>query len=363
MRVAQLRGRIATLARGGRYDLALDLLGDLVRADLALGLPADALLRARQVAQLARGRGEPVAGPLVVLAATLLAADAFGEAIEAAAAAIAEAHPDERPRIELMARLVGGAAQRRARVTRRRRDSCSTPRAAPPHGSARRTLAGFALAELAWVDLAEDRAAAAATCFEFAAEFLRRAHHALGARGRGARGRVLGRGERARPRDRARRDRRRRRARRESPRARRVRRRRARGSRAAQRARGGTGGVRARRRERRRARGVTASRPDRARARAGRAQARLRQVRVSDRSQPTARATSRPASSSRSSSIASARGRGSAGSCSTSSRMPSARAPLPARGELERVATAIARLGDDELAEMARGVLAELGLS
>ncbi|HET9992922.1 MAG TPA: hypothetical protein VFQ65_30510, partial [Kofleriaceae bacterium] len=33
---------------------------------------------------------------------------------------------------------------------------------------------------------------------------------------------------------------------------------------------------------------------------------------------------------------------------------------MPARGELERLASAIARLGDDELAEMARGVLAEL---
>ena len=177
MRVAQLRGRIATLARGGRYDLALDLLGDLVRADLGLGLPADALLRARQAAQLATGRGEPTAGPLIVLAATLLAADALGEAIDAASAAIAQAAPAERARIEVMARLVGGAAQRRAgRVHEARLLLDAARGAAARLGES--ALAGFALAELAWVDLAEDRPAAAATCFEFAAEFLRRAGHA-----------------------------------------------------------------------------------------------------------------------------------------------------------------------------------------
>jgi len=177
VRVAQLRGRIATLARGGRYDLALDLLGDLVRADLGLGLPADALLRARQAAQLAGGRGEPVAGPLIVLAATLLAAEAFGEAIDAASAAIAQADPDERPRIEVMARLVGGAAQRRAGRPAEARLLLDAARGAAAR-LGESALAGLALAELAWVDLAEDRSAAAATCFEFAGEFLRRADHA-----------------------------------------------------------------------------------------------------------------------------------------------------------------------------------------
>ncbi|MBA3455523.1 MAG: hypothetical protein H0T42_20690, partial [Deltaproteobacteria bacterium] len=64
VRLAQLRGRIATFARGGRYQTAARLLGELTRADLALGLPADALLRARQAAQLAEERGAPSAGPL-----------------------------------------------------------------------------------------------------------------------------------------------------------------------------------------------------------------------------------------------------------------------------------------------------------
>ena len=177
VRIAQLRGRIAALARGGRYDLTLELLGDLVRADLGLGLPADALLRARQSAELSDARGEPVAGPLIVLGATLLAAAAYGEAIEAAAAAIERAQPAERARIEAMARLVGGAAQRRLGRFAEARLLLDAARGAAAR-LGERELAGFALAELAWVDLAEDRPAAAATCFEFAAEFLRRAEHA-----------------------------------------------------------------------------------------------------------------------------------------------------------------------------------------
>lgn len=177
VRIAQLRGRIAALARGGRYDLTLELLGDLVRADLGLGLPADALLRARQTAELAEERGEPIAGSLVVLAATLLSANAFGEAVEASALAIDRALPAERARIETMARLVGGAAQRRLGRFVEARILLDAARGAAAR-LGERSLAGFALAELAWVDLAEDRPAAAATCFEFAAEFLRRAEHA-----------------------------------------------------------------------------------------------------------------------------------------------------------------------------------------
>jgi hypothetical protein len=177
VRLAQLRARIAALVRGGHYDIAIDLLGELVRADLALGLPADGLLRARQAAELAAERGEPVAGPLVVLAATLLAADAPEQAVDACSAAIERARPNERVRIEVMARLVGGAAQRRLHRLGEARVLLDAAR-----GTAARigdaTLAGLALCELGWVDLAEDRAAAAATCFEFGAEFLRRAGNA-----------------------------------------------------------------------------------------------------------------------------------------------------------------------------------------
>lgn len=174
VRLAQLRGRIAAFTRGGRYDLAIDLLGELARVDLALGLRADGVQRARQAAQLAAERGEPSAGPLIVLAATLLATDAPDGAIDACATAIARARPSERARVELLARLVGGAAQRRAgRLGEARLLLDAARGAAARLGEA--ALAGLALAELAWIDLAEDRAAAAATCFEFAAEFFARA--------------------------------------------------------------------------------------------------------------------------------------------------------------------------------------------
>jgi hypothetical protein len=177
VRIAQLRGEIAVLARGGRFDVAARLLGELTRTDLQLGLPADGILRARQLAQLAEERGEPLAAPLVSLAAALLAGDAPGEALEAAAAAIAHAAAlpkMQRAKLEAMARLVGGAAQRRSgRLVEARVLLDASRGAAARVGAA--AVAGLALAELGHVDLAEGRPDAAATCFEFAAEFLRRA--------------------------------------------------------------------------------------------------------------------------------------------------------------------------------------------
>jgi hypothetical protein len=176
VRLAKLRGRIAALARGGRFDITGRLLGELVRADLALGLPADGLRRARQAVELARERedGAPVAATLVTLAATSLAADLHASAIDAAAAAIEAAGPEERARIEASARLVGGAAQRRLGHLREARLLLDAAR-----GTAARlgesAIAGLALAELARIDLAEDRPPAAAVCFEFSGEFLRRA--------------------------------------------------------------------------------------------------------------------------------------------------------------------------------------------
>jgi hypothetical protein len=175
VQLAQLRARIAAFARGGRYDLAIGLLGELARVDLALGLSADGVQRARQAAQLAAERGEPSAGPLIVLAATLLAADAPDAAIDACALAVERAQPSARPRVELLARLVGGAAQRRANRFGAARALLDAARGAAARiGESR--LAALALAELAWIDLAEDRPAAAATCFEFAAQFFARAH-------------------------------------------------------------------------------------------------------------------------------------------------------------------------------------------
>ncbi len=173
VQLAQLRARIAAFTRGGRYDLAIGLLGELARVDLVLGLPADGVQRARQAAQLADERGEPSAGPLIVLAATLRAADCPDPAIDACALAIDRALPAERARVELLARLVGGAAQRRANRLAAARTLLDAARGAAARIGETR-LAALALAELARIDLAEDRPDAAATCFEFAAHFFAR---------------------------------------------------------------------------------------------------------------------------------------------------------------------------------------------
>ena len=58
--IARLRSEIATLARGGEYALAGSRLLDLARLDLRVGLRADALLRTRQAAELARDSGNLV---------------------------------------------------------------------------------------------------------------------------------------------------------------------------------------------------------------------------------------------------------------------------------------------------------------
>ncbi len=176
VRLAQLRGRVATLARGGRFELASPLLGELVRADLALGLPADGLLRARQAAELADARGEPLAAPLVVLAAALLAADDPRAALDAASLAKTHAASSgaDRARLEMLAALVAGAAQRRLGRTDLARPLLDGARtAASALGAV--AVVGLALSELGSVDLVEDQPDAAAVCFEFAAEYFRRA--------------------------------------------------------------------------------------------------------------------------------------------------------------------------------------------
>ena len=173
VQLAQLRGRIARLARGGQLDVVASLMPELVRADLALALPADGLLRARQAAQLAEEHGAPTAGPLIVLAATLLAADSYAPALDAAALAIARATDAERARIAVLADLVAGAALRRThQLAAARTRLVAARRAAASRGDA--ALVALAVVELAWIDHEEDQPAAAAACFEFATELFRR---------------------------------------------------------------------------------------------------------------------------------------------------------------------------------------------
>jgi hypothetical protein len=178
VRVAELRAQVASLARGGELELARRLLADLARADLALGLPAHSLLRARQAAELAAKDNEPVTGPLIVLAATLLGAGGYREAIDAARAARDGA--DGRARPEALCSLLEGAALRRDRrpeLARPVLDDARTRAAAAGECA----VAALALVELAWIDVEDDRPLGAATCFEFAAEYFRRGERATSA--------------------------------------------------------------------------------------------------------------------------------------------------------------------------------------
>jgi hypothetical protein len=178
VRIAELRAQVASLARGGELELARRLLADLARADLALGLPAHGLLRARQAAELAEQNNEPVTGPLIVLAATLLAAGGYREAISAARAARAGAEGRARP--EALCRLLEGAAMRRDREPQPARAALHEARArAAEAGEA--AIAALALVELGWIDVEDNRPLAAATCFEFAAEYFRRGARATSA--------------------------------------------------------------------------------------------------------------------------------------------------------------------------------------
>ena len=95
VRIAQLRARIAAFAPHSRRRPQPAAGDDSAR--VVLGTPADGLLRTRQVAELAEGRGEPTAGPLASLGAALLAAGDFGAAIDAAQLALGHALDRARP--------------------------------------------------------------------------------------------------------------------------------------------------------------------------------------------------------------------------------------------------------------------------
>jgi hypothetical protein len=111
---------------------------------------------------------------LAGLAAALLAAGDVGAALDAAQLAITRARATERGRIDALANLIIGAALRRAdRAAEARAPLDAARGAAARTGDS--TIAGLSLIELAWLDLADGSHAAAATCLEFAAEFLRRA--------------------------------------------------------------------------------------------------------------------------------------------------------------------------------------------
>ncbi|MEJ7600483.1 MAG: hypothetical protein WKG01_21420 [Kofleriaceae bacterium] len=142
--------------------------------DLALGLPADGLLRAPG-RRTRRGTGcsdRRAAGRARGGAARSGRARA---ALEAATLAIERARPESAP-----GSSTGAAGRRRGTRKLGRLADARVLLDAARGGGARigeSAIAGLALAELGWIDLAEQRPAAAAVCLEFAAEFLRRATH------------------------------------------------------------------------------------------------------------------------------------------------------------------------------------------
>lgn len=175
--IARLRSEIATLARGGEYALAGSRLLDLARLDLRVGLRADALLRTRQAAELARESGdlaEELQAELLLALATIQAGVASDG--EAAADAVllrtSELADDIRRPLVTSAYLVRGMASRRvgrlpaARVAL---DQCRQRAVA----LGRVDLNALALAELGLVEAGAGDHAAAAVCFAFARDAFR----------------------------------------------------------------------------------------------------------------------------------------------------------------------------------------------
>lgn len=181
-----MRSEIATLARGGEYHLAGRLLLDLAAVDLRAGLRADALLRSRQAAKLAKEIGdlEEELRAELVLAIAQVEGGQPADAEKTADTVLyrTESLKDEiRPHLVSSAYLVRGMASRRlgsvgaARVAL---EQCRKRSARIGRGD----LAALALTELGWLDRAAGDAAAAAVCFWFARDAFQ-----LAGRGREAR--------------------------------------------------------------------------------------------------------------------------------------------------------------------------------
>lgn len=177
MRAARLRTEIATLARGGEYQLAGSLLLDLAKVDLRAGLRADALLRTRQAARLAAQTGDlehELRAALVLAIAQIDAGEAelAEKTADSVLFRVGGLSDEIRPHVTTGAYLVRGMASRRAGHASPARvalDQCRE-RAAR---AGRADLSALALAELGAVDLAGSDPAAAAVCFWFSRDAFR----------------------------------------------------------------------------------------------------------------------------------------------------------------------------------------------
>lgn len=171
---ARLRSEIATLARGGEYGIAIERLCALAAVDLRAGLTADALLRSRQAAALARSHDNREAELRAELVLAVGLYDA-GEALEAERTTdsvltrIGDCAEDVRPPLAAVAYLIRGIASRHARHLDGARVALDQARQRAVR-LGRADLSAPILTELGVVELLAGDPAAAAVCFRFARE-------------------------------------------------------------------------------------------------------------------------------------------------------------------------------------------------
>ncbi len=183
IRIARLRRFVGVFARGGDRDATAAALAELSAASQASGFAGDALLRARQAAELlfSDDDPEPRARSLLHLGAVCLDTGDT-EATTAAAGLAAElaANLAEPIKSQLIgcASLLGGIAHSLDGDDARARSALDEARnrmvaADQPEGAA------LALTQQGLLDVAAGRREAAELCFRFAQDFYRRADRAV----------------------------------------------------------------------------------------------------------------------------------------------------------------------------------------
>jgi hypothetical protein len=181
---------IAALARGGEYELAAGRLRELAALDLRAGLTADALLRGRQAAEIARDHGD-LADELRAHLILAIGLCDGGDPTSAEAAAdlvlgrIGECRDDQRLLLSTLTYLVRGIASRRSGRLDAARVALGQARERAVR-LGRPDLSGVILAELGATELAAGDPLAAAVCFGFARDVRRLIHQAGPARGAAA---------------------------------------------------------------------------------------------------------------------------------------------------------------------------------
>jgi hypothetical protein len=177
IRIGRLRRFVGIFARGGDRETTVEALRELARASRATGLSGEALLRARQAAELLSPDADPVVRGEAVLAlgvacldtddapAALAAAELVAE-LATSAPESAAAHLRAGAALLAGTALVleGDDASAREQLNDARERLAAT---GEPEGAA------LALAQLAQLDLAAGRRAAAKVCYRFACDFYR----------------------------------------------------------------------------------------------------------------------------------------------------------------------------------------------